>query len=91
MFRQYPRLGISNREASLDPEDEVNEFLSRAIDARSVERWKKEYVHPIFLRFRRKEYEKKVRDFYLSQCHFIRGLTVLYPRASEWRENSKTL
>ncbi|XP_065053479.1 adenylate cyclase type 5-like isoform X2 [Rhopilema esculentum] len=53
------RLGISNREASMDPEDEVNEFLSRAIDARSVERWKKEHVQPIILKFRKKEYEKK--------------------------------
>ena len=57
------RLGISNREASMDPEDEVNEFLSRAIDARSVERWKKEHVRPVILKFRKKEYEKKVCFF----------------------------
>ena len=44
----------------MDPEDEVNEFLSRAIDARSVERWKKEHVRPVILKFRKKEYEKKV-------------------------------
>ena len=56
------RLGISNRgEAPMDPEDEVNEFLSRAIDARSVERWKKEHVRPVILKFRKKEHEKKVR------------------------------
>jgi len=54
------RLGISNRgEAPMDPEDEVNEFLSRAIDARSVERWKKEHVRPVILKFRKKEHEKK--------------------------------
>ena len=45
----------------MDPEDEVNEFLSRAIDARSVERWKKEHVRPVILKFRKKEHEKKVR------------------------------
>ena len=49
------------------PEDEVNEFLERAIDARSVEQLKKENVHPIFLKFYKKEFEIKV--CHTSVCH----------------------
>lgn len=58
----FNRLGISEEAqgTTLSPEDEVNEFLERAIDARSVEHLKKANVRPIFLKFYKKEFEDKV-------------------------------
>ena len=58
----FNRLGISEEAqgTTLSPEDEVNEFLERAIDARSVEQLKKVNVRPIFLKFYKKEFEDKV-------------------------------
>ncbi|ESO84430.1 hypothetical protein LOTGIDRAFT_146361, partial [Lottia gigantea] len=43
-----------------DPEAEVNEYLGRAIDARSIERLRSEHVKGFFLSFRKKELEDKV-------------------------------
>jgi len=45
----------------MSSEDEVNEFLERAIDARNVEQLKQQNVRPVILKFRKKEYEKKVK------------------------------
>lgn len=59
----------------MDPEDEVNEFLSRAIDARSVERWKKDHVKPIILKFSKPEYEKKV--FHISPTYIQKYIVIL--------------
>ncbi|XP_026465625.1 adenylate cyclase type 5-like [Ctenocephalides felis] len=42
-----------------DPEDEVNEYLMRAIDARSIDRLRAEHCQTILLTFRQKEVEKK--------------------------------
>lgn len=47
-------------EANQQIATEVNEYLSRAIDARNVERLKNEEIHPITLKFRDASLEKKV-------------------------------
>lgn len=43
-----------------DPEDEVNEYLMRAIDARSIDRLRAEHCKAFLLTFRRPEIEDKV-------------------------------
>lgn len=42
------------------PEDEVNEYLMKAIDARSIDRLRKEHCRPFTLSFRDQNLEKKV-------------------------------
>lgn len=48
-----------------DPDEEVNEYLGRAIDARSVERLRSEHVKAFFLTFRKSDLEEKVLWFFL--------------------------
>lgn len=42
------------------PEDEVNEYLMKAIDARSIDRLRSEHCRPFTLSFRKENLEKKV-------------------------------
>uniref|UniRef100_H3AHK0 Adenylate cyclase type 5 n=1 Tax=Latimeria chalumnae TaxID=7897 RepID=H3AHK0_LATCH len=44
---------------SMNPEDEVDEFLGRAIDARSIDRLRSEHVRKFLLTFREPDLEKK--------------------------------
>lgn len=44
----------------MSPDEEVNEFLERAIDARNVEQLKQQNVRPIMLKFYKPEFEAKV-------------------------------
>ncbi|XP_009881498.1 PREDICTED: adenylate cyclase type 6 [Charadrius vociferus] len=44
---------------ALNPEDEVDEFLSRAIDARSIDQLRKDHVKKFLLTFQTPELEKK--------------------------------
>lgn len=44
----------------MNPEDEVDEFLGRAIDARSIDRLRSEHVKRFLLTFREPDLEKKV-------------------------------
>ncbi|XP_063224763.1 adenylate cyclase type 6 [Bacillus rossius redtenbacheri] len=56
-----------------DPEDEVNEYLMRAIDARSIDRLRSEHCKRFLLTFRRPEVEDKYskeRDRMLSTYFF---------------------
>uniref|UniRef100_A0A8C7U4I6 Adenylate cyclase type 6 n=1 Tax=Oncorhynchus mykiss TaxID=8022 RepID=A0A8C7U4I6_ONCMY len=46
---------------ALNPEDEVDEFLGRAIDARSIDQLRKDHVKKFLLTFQTKDLEKKVR------------------------------
>ncbi|KAL2726708.1 adenylate cyclase type 6 [Vespula squamosa] len=46
-------------ECEKDPEDEVNEYLMRAIDARSIDRLRAEHCTPFILTFRRPDIEEK--------------------------------
>lgn len=45
---------------ALNPEDEVDEFLGRAIDARSCDQLRKDHVRRFLLTFQREDLEKKV-------------------------------
>ncbi|KAL4222848.1 Adenylate cyclase type 5 [Mactra antiquata] len=61
----HNKLGFGQKIEQKDPDDEVNEYLGRAIDARSIERLRSEHVRPFFLTFRKAEHEEKfccVRD-----------------------------
>lgn len=52
------RLGIRN--AYKDPDEEVNEYLGRAIDARSIDQLRADYVRGFLLTFRKPDLERKV-------------------------------
>ncbi|XP_078542039.1 adenylate cyclase type 6 [Lissotriton helveticus] len=55
-----------NAQEALNPEDEVDEFLGRAIDARSIDQLRKDHVKKFLLTFQtadlEKKYSKKVDD-----------------------------
>lgn len=44
----------------MNPEDEVDEFLGRAIDARSIDQLRKDHVKKFLLTFQTPSLEKKV-------------------------------
>uniref|UniRef100_A0A672KKJ0 adenylate cyclase n=1 Tax=Sinocyclocheilus grahami TaxID=75366 RepID=A0A672KKJ0_SINGR len=50
---------LRNAQENLNPEDEVDEFLGRAIDARSIDRLRSEHVKKFLLTFREPDLEKK--------------------------------
>lgn len=50
----------------MNPEDEVDEFLGRAIDARSIDQLRKDHVKKFLLTFQTSSLEKKV-SAYISQ------------------------
>lgn len=65
-------------EIEKDPEDEVNEYLMRAIDARSIDRLRSEHCKRLVLTFKQKNIEEKYskeRDRMLS-TYFICSLIV---------------
>lgn len=45
---------------AMNPEDEVDEFLGRAIDARSIDQLRKDHVKKFLLTFQTSSLEKKV-------------------------------
>lgn len=55
------RVGFGESLEEKDPEDEVNEYLMRAIDARSIDRLRAEHCKAFLLTFRRPDIEEKVR------------------------------
>uniref|UniRef100_A0AAZ3P145 Adenylate cyclase type 6 n=1 Tax=Oncorhynchus tshawytscha TaxID=74940 RepID=A0AAZ3P145_ONCTS len=59
---------------ALNPEDEVDEFLGRAIDARSIDQLRKDHVKKFLLTFQTKDLEKKVRGEMLTlfKCSMMR-------------------
>lgn len=52
----------------MNPEDEVDEFLGRAIDARSIDRLRSEHVKRFLLTFREPDLEKKVSVRWWAWC-----------------------
>uniref|UniRef100_A0A1B0GMY9 adenylate cyclase n=1 Tax=Phlebotomus papatasi TaxID=29031 RepID=A0A1B0GMY9_PHLPP len=56
---KYDRLGFSDVHEIKDPEDEVNDYLMRAIDARSIDRLRSEHCKHILLTFKKGDIEKK--------------------------------
>lgn len=57
------RLGFSDSNDSKDPEDEVNDYLMRAIDARSIDRLRSEHCKSVLLSFKKANVERKVSSF----------------------------
>ncbi|CAI5762663.1 adenylate cyclase type 5 [Podarcis lilfordi] len=62
--KEMKRMGFEdpkdkNIQESMNPEDEVDEFLGRAIDARSIDRLRSEHVRKFLLTFRELDLEKK--------------------------------
>ncbi|XP_032123605.1 adenylate cyclase type 5 isoform X3 [Sapajus apella] len=62
--KEMKRMGFEdpkdkNAQESTNPEDEVDEFLGRAIDARSIDRLRSEHVRKFLLTFREPDLEKK--------------------------------
>lgn len=55
------RFGFAdNSDNYKDPEDEVNDYLMRAIDARSIDHLRTEHCQSMFLIFKDSKVEKKV-------------------------------
>ncbi|KAI8515270.1 Adenylate cyclase type 5 [Branchiostoma belcheri] len=77
-------LGFDTRQEPQSPDDEVNEFLSRAIDARSIDRLRSDHVKKFFLTFRKPELEEKymmVRDHMFKSymgCAFTMFLFICF-------------
>ncbi|KAJ8736738.1 hypothetical protein PYW07_000009 [Mythimna separata] len=55
------RIGVDAGSENKKPEDEVNEYLMKAIDARSTDRLRAEHCRPCTLSFRDAKLEQKVR------------------------------
>lgn len=65
---------------ALNPEDEVDEFLGRAIDARSIDQLRRDHVKKFLLTFQTAELEKKVLQFsflMLPMCDITKGRDTL--------------
>ncbi|KPP59641.1 adenylate cyclase type 5-like [Scleropages formosus] len=59
LLARQPHFIFRNTQETLNPEDEVDEFLGRAIDARSIDRLRSEHVKKFLLTFREPDLEKK--------------------------------
>lgn len=68
LFRHFI---FRNTQENLNPEDEVDEFLGRAIDARSIDRLRSEHVKKFLLTFREPDLEKKVRTKTHTHTHTV--------------------
>lgn len=53
--------GSRGVQEAMNPEDEVDEFLGRAIDARSIDQLRKDHVKKFLLTFQTSSLEKKVQ------------------------------
>lgn len=56
---------------TMNPEDEVDEFLGRAIDARSIDQLRKDHVKKFLLTFQTSSLEKKVQTVDPQEYLFI--------------------
>ena len=80
------RLGFGENQDSKDPEVEVNDYLARAIDARSIDRLRAEHCHRCLLTFRKPEIEEKVSILFHCCAPKIRNSSA---RVSESLQYSK--
>uniref|UniRef100_A0A673N5E6 adenylate cyclase n=1 Tax=Sinocyclocheilus rhinocerous TaxID=307959 RepID=A0A673N5E6_9TELE len=62
---------------ALNPEDEVDEFLGRAIDARSIDQLRKDHVKKFLLTFQTSSLEKKNFHFWVN-CPFKWGHSLAF-------------
>lgn len=69
---RFARLGFAEAPDLKDPEDEVNEYLMRAIDARSIDRLRNEHCQVLLLIFKDKVKERKVT------IHIVYFYIILY-------------
>ncbi|XP_075037254.1 adenylate cyclase type 5 isoform X4 [Mixophyes fleayi] len=87
--KEMKRMGFEdpkdkNIQENMNPEDEVDEFLGRAIDARSIDRLRSEHVRKVLLTFREadleKKYSKQVDDRFGAYvaCAFIVFLFICF-------------
>ncbi|XP_023704779.1 adenylate cyclase type 5 isoform X2 [Cryptotermes secundus] len=80
---KHSKVGFGESLEEKDPEDEVNEYLMRAIDARSIDRLRAEHCKAFLLTFRRPDIEEKYskeRDRMLSTyfcCSFFIFLSIV--------------
>lgn len=58
-FLNFRRLGLSDKSEVKSAEEEVNEYLIKAIDARSIDRLRTDHCKKICLTFKKEEIEKK--------------------------------
>lgn len=65
-----------------DPEVEVNDYLARAIDARSIDRLRAEHCRRWLLTFRKPENEAKV-------CHLPEGLAAPKRTVPDFKKKAK--
>ncbi|XP_054271943.1 adenylate cyclase type 6 [Macrosteles quadrilineatus] len=75
---KHNKLGFGESIEEKDTEDEVNDYLMRAIDARSIDRLRAEHCHSFLLRFRKPEIEEKYmkeRDRMLK-TYFVASLFI---------------
>lgn len=70
------RLGFSDSNDSKDPDDEVNDYLMRAIDARSIDRLRSEHCTSVLLSFKKADIESKVSDLGGFKLLFSRSFAV---------------
>lgn len=64
-----PSFSSRGVQETMNPEDEVDEFLGRAIDARSIDQLRKDHVKKFLLTFQTPSLEKKVQTNY--HLHFF--------------------
>ncbi|KAM8933344.1 adenylate cyclase type 5 isoform 2-T2 [Pelodytes ibericus] len=87
--KEMKRMGFEdpkdkNLQENMNPEDEVDEFLGRAIDARSIDRLRSEHVRKFLLTFHEpdleKKYSKQVDDRFGAYvaCSFIVFLFICF-------------
>ena len=84
------RLGIGDNIESKDPDVEVNDYLARAIDARSIDRLRAEHCRRWLLTFRSKDIEKKVCSisYYVTLGKLDICMLFLYSRCSTIRSET---
>lgn len=54
------RLGINDTPVTKNTGEEVNDYLARAIDARSTDRLRSQHCRPLLLAFKKAQVEEKV-------------------------------
>ena len=62
----------------MNPEDEVDEFLGRAIDARSIDQLRKDHVKKFLLTFQTSSLEKKVDPKTPDYCLCFFNLNIIH-------------
>ncbi|XP_047480238.1 adenylate cyclase type 5-like [Penaeus chinensis] len=76
----HTKLGLSDSSDSKNTDDEVNDYLARAIDARSIDRLRSEHCKRFLLSFRKSDVEEKYskeRDKMLPSYFIISWFTII--------------